>query len=44
MIRNKIERWILSEHHQKHPNIVFGLTVFSAIIIIIAILLHINKQ
>jgi len=42
MIRNKIERWILSEHHQKHPNKIFGLTVFSAIIIITTILLYIQ--
>jgi len=39
MNRNKIERFILSQEHSKHPNIIFGLTVLSAFIISGTILL-----
>jgi len=42
MIRNKIEKWILSQHHVKHPNLIFGLTLTCSIIIISVILFYIK--
>jgi len=41
MIRNKIEKWILSEHHVKNPTLVFILTLFSAFIILGCMLFYI---
>jgi hypothetical protein len=38
MNRNKIEKWILSQEHCKHPNIIFGLTILSAFIISIILI------
>ena len=42
MNRNKIERWILSQDHTKHPNLIFGLTIFCVFIIITSMLLYIK--
>jgi len=42
MNRNKIERYILSKEHSKHPNLIFGLTVFCVIIIMTSILFYIK--
>ena len=42
MNRNKIERFILSQEHSKHPNLIFGLTIFCTFIIVTAILLYIK--
>lgn len=42
MIRNKIERFILSEHHVKHPTLIFILTLSCSIILVTAILFYIN--
>jgi len=42
MIRNKIERFILSKEHQKHPNLIFGLTIICVIIIMTSILFYIK--
>lgn len=42
MIRNKIEKWILSEHHVKHPNIIVGLTITCSIILVGAMLFYIK--
>ena len=44
MIRNKIERYILSEHHVKHPNLIFGLTLTCSIIIVSAMLYYIKHS
>ena len=41
MNRNKIERWILSQHHCKNPNLVFGLTVICVIVILTSMLFYI---
>lgn len=42
MIRNKIERFILSQEHSKHPNLIFGLTIFCVFIIITTMLFYIK--
>jgi hypothetical protein len=42
MIRNKIERYIFSEHHLKHPTLVFILTLSCSLIIVTAMLLYIK--
>jgi len=42
MIRNKIERFILSKEHQKHPNLIFGLTIFCVFVIITLMLFYIK--
>lgn len=42
MNRNKIERWILSQDHSKHPNLIFGLTIFCVFIIITSMLFYIK--
>ena len=42
MIRNKIERYILSEHHLKRPTLVFILTLFASVIIVTGMLLYIK--
>ena len=42
MNRNKIERWILSQEHSKHPNRIFGITIFCVFIIITLMLFYIK--
>ena len=42
MIRNKIEKWILSEHHIKYPNLIVGLTITCSIILVGAMLFYIK--
>ena len=42
MIRNKIEKWILSEHHIKYPNLIVGLTIICSIILVGAMLFYIK--
>jgi len=42
MNRNKIERFILSQDHQKHPNLIFGITIFCVAIIITSMLFYIK--
>ena len=42
MIRNKIEKYILSEHHVKHPNLIVGLTITCSIILVGAMLFYIK--
>ena len=41
MNRNKIERWILSEHHLKRPTLVFMLTLIISVSIVTSMLLYI---
>ena len=41
MNRNKIERWILSEHHLKRPTLVFILTLIISVSIVTSMLLYI---
>jgi len=42
MNRNKIEKWILSQEHSKHPNRIFGLTILCVFIIITSMLFYIK--
>jgi hypothetical protein len=42
MNRNKIERYILSQNHSKHPNLIFSTTIFCVIIIMTSIILYIK--
>jgi len=42
MIRNKIERYILSQEHSKHPNRIFSLTILCVFIIITLMLFYIK--
>jgi hypothetical protein len=39
MNRSKIERYILSKNHVKHPNLIFGLTMTSSLLIVLSLLL-----
>ena len=42
MNRNKIEKWILSEHHLKRPTLVFILTLIISVSIVTSMLLYIK--
>jgi hypothetical protein len=42
MIRNKIERFILSKEHQKHPNLIFGIIISFVILLITFIFIYSN--
>ena len=42
MMRDKLEKWILSEHHIKYPNLIVGLTIICSIILVGVILFYIK--
>jgi hypothetical protein len=42
MNRDKIERWILSQHHVKYPNLIFGITLTCSIILVTTMLIYIK--
>lgn len=42
MIRNKIEKYILSEHHLKHPTLIFIITLIISVTIVTSMLLYIK--
>lgn len=42
MIRNKIEKWIISQNYVKHRNLIFMLILCCSIILITTMLLYIK--
>jgi len=41
MNRNKIEKYILSQHHYNNPNLIFGLTALCSLILLLIMLIYI---